>query len=98
MPSRSEAFGLATLEAMRNKRAVIASRVGGLKELVIEGVNGRFIDINDIQACREVLLELNKDELRRMGALGFELFEKEFRWDVCYSKWHALFEQVLAKP
>ncbi len=94
MPSRSEGFGLAAIEAMRNRKAVIASRVGGLGELIIDGVNGRLIDINNIAACRTILTELNKPDLEKMGNSAFEIFEREFRWDVCYRKWRQLILRV----
>ena len=82
------------IEAMRNRKPVIANRVGGLAELVIDGVNGRFIDINDIPACRSLLAELSKQELSRMGEAAYDIYEREFRWDACYAKWRALIARV----
>jgi glycosyltransferase involved in cell wall biosynthesis len=96
MPSRWEGFGLVALEAMRNRRAVIASRVGGLTELIVEGVNGHLMDIHDIPACRALLASLNKQELAKMGEAAFEIFEREFRWDGCYAKWRDLMLRVAA--
>ena len=96
VPSRSEGFGLVALEAMRNRKAVIASRVGGLTELIVEGVNGYLMDINNIPACRALLASLSKPELARMGEAAFEIFEREFRWDGCYGKWRDLILRVAA--
>ena len=96
MPSRTEGFGLAALEAMRMKKPVIANRVGGLSELVVEGVNGRFINIRDITASRAVLAGLTKAELATMGEAALGIFEREFRWDVCYGKWREFIARVAA--
>ncbi len=94
MPSRWEGFGLVALEAMRNRKAVIASRVGGLPELVLDGINGRLMDIRDVPASRDLLAGLNKPELARMGEAAREIFDREFRWDVCYGKWRTLVARV----
>jgi glycosyltransferase involved in cell wall biosynthesis len=96
VPSRSEGFGLVALEAMRNRKAVIASRVGGLTELIDEGVNGHLMDINDIPACRTLLASLRRADLVRMGEAAFALFEREYLWDGCYQKWRALVLRVAA--
>ncbi len=78
MPSHWEGFGLVALEAMRNRKAVIASRVGGLPELVLDGINGRLMDIRDVPASRDLLAGLNKPELARMGEGRREIFDRGF--------------------
>ncbi len=50
MPSRSEAWGLAALEAMAHGLPVVASAVGGLKEIVEDGVSGRLVPAEDPKA------------------------------------------------
>lgn len=95
MPSRSEGLGLVAIEAMRSGRAVLASRVGGLEEVVTEGVTGYFIDINDITACRNVLKSLTKEELLRMGANARIEYELRFQWSHCYKSWRLLINSLI---
>lgn len=44
MPSQSEGLGLAAIEALAAARPVIAFAVGGLPEVVVDGLNGRLVD------------------------------------------------------
>jgi glycosyltransferase involved in cell wall biosynthesis len=90
MPSRWEGFGLVALEAMRNGRAVLASRTGGLQELVIDGANGRLFDPEDREALIQMLCGLNHRELARMGDVAGAIFRTAFEWDACYRRWSAL--------
>lgn len=62
MPSRSEGFGLSALEAMARGCPVVVSDVGGLPELVQDGVSGRLVPIGDIEALSTATGELLEDE------------------------------------
>lgn len=68
-PSVNEAFSLALVEAMAAGCAVIASRVGGMAEIVEDGVNGLLVPPNDEEALAAALTKLlGNDELRsRLG-------------------------------
>ncbi len=94
VPSRWEGFGLVALEAMRNGKAVLASRVGGLNELVQDGSNGFFIDPEDTDSLIEAILKLDKNELARMGDVAKSQFEEKFSWETCYGRWRALMVQL----
>jgi glycosyltransferase involved in cell wall biosynthesis len=96
VPSRWEGFGLIALEAMRNGKAVLASRTGGLAELVIEGVNGRLFQADDPDDLKRMLLELSKDELGRMGKMAVDIFHTGFELSGCYSRWQKLSHEALA--
>lgn len=63
--SRQESFGLAALEAMSSGVPVVAMRVGGLPELVDEGVTGLLTPPGDVSALAEAAIELLRDEDRR---------------------------------
>ncbi len=58
LPSETESFGLAALEAMASSVPVIASRAGGLPEVVDHGVNGYLEDIGDVSAMAQRALYL----------------------------------------
>ncbi|PIB29927.1 N-acetyl-alpha-D-glucosaminyl L-malate synthase BshA [Maribacter sp. 4U21] len=63
LPSESESFGLAALEAMINKTPVISSNAGGIPEVNTEGVTGFLSDVGDIEDMAEnALVILGKDE------------------------------------
>lgn len=64
MPSESESFGLAALEAMACKVPVISSNAGGLPELNVEGVTGFLNDVGDIEGMAEKAIYILEDEAR----------------------------------
>jgi len=64
MPSRSESFGLAALEAMACKVPVISSNAGGLPELNVDGVTGFLKEIGDVDGMAESAIYILEDENR----------------------------------
>ena len=64
MPSESESFGLAALEAMACKVPVITSNAGGLPELNVDGVTGFLRDVGDIDGMAEKAIYILEDEAR----------------------------------
>lgn len=78
MPSRWEGFGLVAVEAMKNRKPVIASRRGALPELVEHGESGYLFDIEHSHELLHILMHLNKDELKKMGEAGYALYKEKF--------------------
>ena len=64
MPSEMESFGLAALEAMACSVPAIATRVGGVPELVIDGHNGLLFDVGDIAGISSAAITLLSDSPR----------------------------------
>lgn len=65
-PSHREGFGVACAEAMAHGRAVVASDIGGLRDLVVDGETGVLVQPRDVTALRAALERLLADrELRR---------------------------------
>lgn len=81
-PSRREGFGVACLEAMAYARPVVATSVGGLRDLVVDGETGLVVPPRDPRALRAALQRLLGDpELRRrLGAAGRERAGRHFSW------------------
>jgi glycosyltransferase involved in cell wall biosynthesis len=79
-PSLQEALGTAILEAMAMEKPVVASRVGGIPEVVQEGRTGYLIDPEDSRAIARRVIQLLKDgeTRRRMGAEGRRLVEARY--------------------
>ncbi len=64
LPSENESFGLAALEAMACGVPVVASRLGGLPEVIDDGVSGILCSVNDVGAFAEAVVQLlTMDEL-----------------------------------
>ncbi|MGB5698217.1 N-acetyl-alpha-D-glucosaminyl L-malate synthase BshA [Muriicola sp.] len=61
LPSKSESFGLAALEAMINKVPVISSNTGGIPEVNIQGVTGFLSDVGDVDDMIKNALYILKD-------------------------------------
>jgi len=80
VPSLTEGQGLVALEAMAHGRAVLASRVGGLPEVVQDGVTGRLIPHGDAEVLRRTIVEMLRqpDRLEAMGREGRERVAREF--------------------
>jgi len=64
MPSESESFGLAALEAMACKVPVISSNAGGLPELNLDGITGFLKDVGDVDGMAEKAIYILGDENR----------------------------------
>ena len=83
VPSRREGFGLAAAEAMAHGKPVVASAVGGLLDLVVDGETGLLVPPGDVPALRAALERLLSDaELRhRLGAAGRDRAARLLAWE-----------------
>lgn len=83
LPSREEAFGLVIIEAFREKKPVVAFGVGGIPELINNGVTGYVIPPFDISAFANALVDLLNQDSRRMmmGENAYGAFLNRFTLD-----------------
>ncbi|RQR37530.1 glycosyltransferase [Burkholderia sp. Bp9143] len=74
LPSRFESFGIAALEAMFHGVPVVATRVGGLSELVDDGVTGYLVEADDATALARCVHDIARDRAlrERMGQAARE--------------------------
>lgn len=95
VPSLHETFGLAALEAMACGRPVVASRAGGLRELVRHGETGLLCEPGEASELAEALDALLSDppRARRMGESGAAR-ARLFTWDASAARLAAVYEQV----
>lgn len=83
LPSELEAFGLAALEAMACEVPVIASRVGGVPEVIEDGVAGYLLEVGDIDGMAEAAIRLLQDDhlhqrlSRQARAVAIERFSSQ---------------------
>ena len=99
-PSLREGFGVSCAEAMAHGRPVVASAVGGLRDLVVDGETGLFVPPGDVAALRAALERLLADgELRRrLGAAARARAAEHFSWDRSVSLTVTAYEDALPGP
>src|SRR5690554_2331742 len=96
LPSETESFGLAALEAMANKVPVVSSNSGGLPEVNIAGVSGFLNDIGDIEGMINHALMIIKDPkvLKRFKEQAY-LHSKNFSVDRVVPMYENIYQQAL---
>ncbi|MGA8109794.1 MAG: N-acetyl-alpha-D-glucosaminyl L-malate synthase BshA [Acidobacteriaceae bacterium] len=95
MPSELESFGLVALEAMACRVPTIATRVGGIPELIEDGVTGRLFPVGDVEAMAAAAVELLRDP-DRYAAMA-EAARKTAQARYCASKIIPLYERFYEK-
>ncbi len=80
LPSLSEGIPMALLEAMAASRPIVASRVGGIPEIIEDGVDGYLVEPMDVNTLAERCRRLieSPDVARKMGEQGRKRVEREF--------------------
>ena len=96
LPSQTESFGLAALEAMACGAPVVASRAGGIPEVVDDGVTGILEPVGSVEAMGRRAVELLRDS-RRYAAMRDAAIGKaqEFSADRIVPMYEQLYEEVL---
>ncbi|MEM2261575.1 MAG: glycosyltransferase family 4 protein [Ignisphaera sp.] len=96
MPSLHEAFGIAILEAMAARKPVVASTVGGIPELVLDGETGFLIPPGDVRGIVEAIEKLIIDEELRLK-MGMNAYRRasQFSWKIAAEKLMNLYGRLL---
>jgi glycosyltransferase involved in cell wall biosynthesis len=99
VPSFGEGFGMTALEAAERGRAVIASDIGGLPEIVQDRRTGLLVPPRDPRALAAAIVELaaNGERAREMGRTARERALREFSLDRCADRIDALYRSALAR-
>jgi N-acetyl-alpha-D-glucosaminyl L-malate synthase BshA len=98
LPSELESFGLAALEAQACELPVIATRIGGIPEVINDGETGYLSEIGDIdKMAADTLRLLNDDDLRaKFGAKGRELAIQRYSIEKIVPQYVAYYEKIVA--
>lgn len=86
-PSRYESFGLIFLEAMRHAKACIGTRVGGIEEVIDDGLTGLLCEVGNADEVTEVVSRLitSEDLRRKLGEAALHAFRTRFSSEVMAS-------------
>jgi N-acetyl-alpha-D-glucosaminyl L-malate synthase BshA len=98
LPSENESFGLAALEALACEVPVVTTRVGGLPEVVEEGVTGLLFPLGDVEAMAAGAIALLRDPERHrtMARRARERAVERFAEDRIVARYRDLYERVLS--
>ncbi|CAB3395474.1 N-acetyl-alpha-D-glucosaminyl L-malate synthase BshA [Kyrpidia spormannii] len=97
LPSEQESFGLAAVEAMACETPVVASRTGGLPEVIVHGETGFLAEVGDVSAMADYVSQLLDDRAlhRAFAAKGRGRVERYFSCTHQVQKYEELYRQVL---
>jgi N-acetyl-alpha-D-glucosaminyl L-malate synthase BshA len=98
LPSDAESFGMAALEAMASEVPVVATKAGGLPEVVIEGETGYLLPVGDVAGMAERGIEILSDPAlqQRLGKRGREVAASTFDEALIVPIYRDMYERVLA--
>lgn len=95
LPSLSEGFPIVSLEAMASGLPIVATKVGGLPEIIKDGENGFLVEPrNPGQIAERALLLLNNDKLRQRISGNNKEKVKEFSWENVVCRLEGLYRSL----
>jgi N-acetyl-alpha-D-glucosaminyl L-malate synthase BshA len=99
MPSQLESFGLAALEAMACRVPAIATRVGGVPELIDDGVNGLLYEVGDVDGMAEGAISILSDpaQLERMSNAARRTAQDHFCASRIIPLYESYYERILSE-
>jgi glycosyltransferase involved in cell wall biosynthesis len=97
LPSLNEGFGLVLLEAMSRRVPIVASAVGAIPEIVVDGETGILVEARKVDQLAAAMARLLKDRALRkyMGLLGAARLEEHFNIETMVDGHIALYKKVL---
>nr|WP_321352418.1 glycosyltransferase family 4 protein [uncultured Methanoregula sp.] len=96
LPSISESFGMVNLEAMACGLPIVASRVGGIPDIVLDNVNGYLVEPKNSEAIAEkILLLLRNDQQRQEISETNRKKAKQYEWWTIIDKIEKIYLKIL---
>jgi len=99
LPSRYETFPMTILEAYACGKPIVASRVGGLKDLVIDGETGLLFELGNVkQLARSIFNLLNSNDVaKEMGLKGKNFVRENFTIEKVVERLEKVYEEVVKR-
>ncbi len=97
LPSRWEGLPLVLLEAMARARPIIATAVGGVGDVLTDGVHGTLVPAGDVEALAEALINLQRksDRAWRMGQAAADRVRDHYTWHAVAEDFESVYDEVL---
>ncbi|HEY6196522.1 MAG TPA: glycosyltransferase family 4 protein [Candidatus Eisenbacteria bacterium] len=97
LPSRWEGLPLILLEAMARARPVVATAVGGVVEVMQDGVTGTLVPPGDVPALAAALVDLQRKADRgvRMGRSAAAIVREHYTWPAVVDGFESVYDEVL---
>jgi len=99
LPTLQEALGTSFIEAMAMEKPVVGTDVGGVGEVIKNGVNGYLVEQNNPAALSEAVIKIlrNKERARMMGIEGRKIVEQNFTVEKMCERMYALYSSLMGK-
>jgi len=99
MPSEMESFGLAALEAMACRVPAVATRVGGVPELIVDGVNGLLYEVGDVDGMAAGAISILSDPalLERLSTASRRTAQDHFCASRIIPLYERYYERILSQ-
>lgn len=99
LPSRLEPFGLVLLEAMAAGKPVIGTKVGGIPEIIEDGVTGLLVPPRSPDDLAQAIISILQDPdlTHRMGATGRERVKARFSLERCVAEVQKIYEELVGE-
>ncbi|TFG24439.1 MAG: glycosyltransferase family 1 protein [Promethearchaeota archaeon] len=97
MPSRSDAYGIAFLEAWASSKPVIGSNKGATPEVINDGVDGMLVKFDDPHDISEKVIKLlrNKKMSKKLGKAGYFKVKRSNSWEHIAKSTHKLYQEII---
>jgi glycogen synthase len=97
MPSRTDSFGIAYLEAWCYGLPVVGARAGGVPDVIADGQDGILVQYGDVPALAAAIGDLlsDRERARRLGAAGRAKVLRELTWEQIYARVRAVYDEVV---
>jgi glycosyltransferase involved in cell wall biosynthesis len=96
----TEGLGVVLLEAMNHGTPVIASRVGGIPDIVEDGESGLLVPPGDADALAAAVRRVRDDPAlaRRLGEAGRRRLREQFSWSAIVQRWLDVYAGLVTRP
>ncbi len=97
LPSLFEPFGMTTQEAMACGKPVVASKFGGIRNVIENGKNGFLVDPSDPKEFADAMIKLIKNEklTKALGMAAYKKIRKEYSWEAIADRFLKFYNQYM---